>query len=780
MNARNREPVAWLFPGQGAQHKGMGGRDLFDEFAPFVAKADAILGYSIEQLCLEDPGQQLTRTAFTQPALFVVNALSAYRALRQGPRPDYLAGHSLGEFNALHAAGCFDFETGLRLVVERSRLMSEVDGGAMAAVIGLDRDALREELGRAGCSNSLEIANFNSPTQLVVSGEPTGVSAFAAHARQTKLARVIPLAVSAAFHSRQMKPVAARFAQVLMATPMSALHTPVVANLSGDVYPPDDVRPILARQLESSVRWWDGLMTLRGLGVARAMQIGPGKAMANLWDEAAKVEPPVRVFATAAAPAPTLDAAPAAAKSVAQFAAPADASPVALPAAVFAPRANRIGQAFCERHQVRLPYVIGSMFRGIASVEMVVRAGRAGLLGFFGAGGLPLDEVERAILAIRAQLGPDAPFGMNLLASPGQPELEQQTVDLYLKHDITRIEASAFMQIGAPLIEYRFRGATLSNGRAYAPNQVFAKVSRNEVARAFLAAPADALLLRLRDEGRLSAAEVEAARRLPVATELCVEADSGGHTDAGVALTLLPAMVRLRNECAARAPLDALTGIGAAGGLGTPESIAAAFVMGAQFVLVGSVNQCSPEAGTSETVKDMLADLGLHDTAYAPAGDLFITGARVQVVRRGTLFPARANQLYQAYRTHDSLAQLPARTRDTFERFMGRSFDAIWQSTCERLAGTRAGELARLESDQKARMARVFKWYFSRSIEAAMDGTETERANFQIHSGPAMGAFNTFARGGELEHRSRRHVDAIADELMARAQQQLAGQAWTR
>jgi trans-AT polyketide synthase/acyltransferase/oxidoreductase domain-containing protein len=543
----------------------------------------------------------------------------------------------------------------------------------------------------------------------------------------------------------------------------------VVANVTGDLYPPDDVRAILVRQLESSVRWWDGMMTLRRRGVVHARQIGPGKAMSNLWDEALNFAPPA---AREAGPAEHTLARPPVAGAT--FVAEERSAAVALPL-----RAARVGQKFCDRHQVRLPYVIGSMYRGIASVEMITRAARAGLLGFFGAGGLPLDEVERAIVAIRARIGADHPFGMNLLAAPGRSGLEQQTVDLYLKHGIRRIEASAFMQVSAPIVEFRFRGASLRDGRAHAPNQVFAKVSRIEVASAFLAAPNDALLMRLRDDGRLSAAEVEAARRLPVATELCIEADSGGHTDAGVALTLLPAMVRLRNEMAAKTPLDAVTGVGAAGGLGTPESIAAAFVLGAEFVLVGSVNQCSPEAGTSDLVKDMLAELALHDTAYAPAGDLFAAGARVQVVRRGTLFPARANQLYQAYRTHDSIAALPPRTRDAFERFMGASLDAIWDSTRERLARHRPDELTRLEADEKARMARVFKWYFSRSIESAVGGVEAERANFQIHSGPAMGAFNLFARGGAFESRASRHVDAIADELMARAEHQLSRQAWT-
>lgn len=744
----------WLFPGQGAQHKGMGGIELFAAYPQQVAQADAILGYSIAQLCLEDPLHQLGRTAFTQPALFVVNALSTYRALEEGHAPHYLAGHSLGEFNALHAAGCFDFETGLRLVAERSRLMAEVEGGAMAAVIGLGPDELRRELEKAGCADSLEIANINSPTQVVVSGRAAAISALAAYARQSRSAQVIPLAVSAAFHSRQMLPAARAFEQVIQAASMQTMRIPVVANVTGELYPAGDIKPLLARQLSSSVQWWHGLMTLRRVGVDAARQIGPGKAMAKLWEEAARL--------------------PASAPSVAPAHAPGAATPAAISGT------PRLGAQFCARHGLAMPYVAGSMYRGIASVAMVVRAGRAGLLGFFGSGGLPLDQVESALLSIRDQLGPDLPFGMNLLAAPGRPELEQQTVDLYLKHRVRYVEASAFMQVTAWLVQYRFHGAAVRNGRASARNEVFAKVSRAEVASAFLAPPPEALLERLLHQGLLTSGEVEAARRLPVASEICIEADSGGHTDSGVALALLPSMLRLRETSAAARPLDARTGIGAAGGLGTPEAICAAFVLGAEFVVVGSINQCSPEAGTSALVKDILAQVGPHDTAYAPAGDLFVTGAKVQVIKRGTLFPARANQLYQAYRSHDSLATLAPRTRDSIERFMGKDLDTIWEHTREKLGRSRPAELAQLEQNEKARMARVFKWYFSHSIDVAMHGIESERANFQIHSGPAMGAFNNFAQGGELEARERRHVDAIASELMARAQHRLVGQAWLR
>ncbi|GGB95737.1 ACP S-malonyltransferase [Pseudoduganella buxea] len=763
----HKDVTAWLFPGQGAQSKGMGGKELFAEFADMVAQADAILGYSIAQLCLDDPDRQLGRTQFTQPALYVVNALEACRALRAGAVPDWLAGHSLGEYNALQVAGCFDFATGLRLVVARSRLMSQAQGGGMAAVIGLAPDAVRELLRQAGCADDLDIANINSPAQTVVAGALDALDRLGAHARATKAARVVPLAVSAAFHSRYMHDAARQYAAVLDAVTLAPPRIPVVANVTGEPFPADP-KPVLLRQLSSGVRWWDTLMTLRRLGVTDARQVGPGNAMLNLWKEAAAVPAPAAAPVTppvapaAAAPAPAaLPVAPAVAQA-------AVAPPPRAPS-------GRLGTAFCAHHGVRLPYVAGSMYRGIASVPLIARMSRAGLLSFFGTGGLSPDDVRQAIAAIHAESGRSAPFGMNLLATPTRPELEQAMVELFLEHGIEYLEASAFTQVAACIVQFRFRGAGMRGGRAQAVNHVFAKVSRLELARQFLAPPAEELLQRLLLQGRLNADEVAAARRLPVCSDLCIEADSGGHTDSGVALTLLPAIRRVRDELSRTAALDDVVRLGAAGGIGTPEAIAAAFALGAQFVVAGSIHQCTPQAGTSPLAKDMLADMGIHDTAYAPAGDLFGTGARVQVVKRGTLFAARANQLYQAYRTFDGIGSLPGRTRDTIERFMGASLDDVWTLSQARLA-SRPAELAHLQRNEKARMARVFKWYFSRSIAAAMDGTVAEKANFQIHSGSAMGAFNAFAANTGLAGWQERHVDVLAQALMEQAEHQWRSQ----
>jgi trans-AT polyketide synthase/acyltransferase/oxidoreductase domain-containing protein len=269
---------------------------------------------------------------------------------------------------------------------------------------------------------------------------------------------------------------------------------------------------------------------------------------------------------------------------------------------------------------------------------------------------------------------------------------------------------------------------------------------------------------------------------MPVAADVCVESDSGGHTDAGSPYALMPAMARLRDELSARHGYPTPVRLGAAGGLGSPESVAAAFVLGADFVVTGSVNQCSPEAGTSDAVKDLLATLDVQDMAYAPAGDMFETGARVQVVRKGTLFAARANKLYQLYRQHDSLDEIDPETRRTIEeRYFRRSFDEVWDETREYLRKNHASDLERAERSPKAKMALVFRWYFVHSTRVAMSGAGDEHVNYQVHCGPALGAFNRAVAGTRLEPWRARHVDAIADLLMTGAARVLDGslRAWT-
>ncbi|MGW7282864.1 PfaD family polyunsaturated fatty acid/polyketide biosynthesis protein [Streptomyces sp. NPDC054844] len=437
-------------------------------------------------------------------------------------------------------------------------------------------------------------------------------------------------------------------------------------------------------------------------------------------------------------------------------------------------RPEDLGSAdFRADHGVAFAYASGSMYKAIASVELVVRMGRAGLLGYLGAGGLTEDELDASLRRIRAELG-DGPFGVNLLAA--RPDREERTVDTFLRHGVRRIEAASFVQISPALVRYRLTGAhRRSDGAVQTPNRVMAKVSRQEVAEAFLAAPPATIVRDLVAAGRITPEEARLAASVAMCDDLCAEADSGGHTDQRPLTALLPAVLTLRDRVSLSHPAAGRVRIGAAGGIGTPEAAAAAFVMGADFVLTGSINQCTVEAGTSDTAKDLLQRAQVQDTALVPAGDMFEVGTKAQVLRRGLFFPARANKLYELWLRHESLDDLDPDTADHVQRrILGRTFEEVWQEVKDRYASTRPAVIERAEEDPKRRMALIFTWYFAKATRVALEGDADSRVDFQIPCGPALGALNERLRGTPREDWRARHPDDLARLIMTGAAELLS------
>jgi malonyl CoA-acyl carrier protein transacylase len=283
-----------MFPGQGSQAAGMGA-GLFERFPELVEQADMILGYSIKELCLEDPRQELNNTEFTQPALYVVNALSYYSKTQStGSKPDFLAGHSLGEFNALLAAEAFDFATGLRLVRKRGELMSRIANGAMAAILNVSKDELESILKDNGLHN-VDLANYNTPSQIVISGLTEEICKAEPLFQQGKM-RYYRLNTSGAFHSRFMESVKQEFSEFLARFEFSALKLPVIANVTARPYPDDAIRENLTNQLASTVRWSESVRYLMALGVARGAamrfeEVGHGDVLSRLLQTIQKQTP---------------------------------------------------------------------------------------------------------------------------------------------------------------------------------------------------------------------------------------------------------------------------------------------------------------------------------------------------------------------------------------------------------------------------------------------------------------------------------------------------------
>ncbi|MEM9487723.1 MAG: ACP S-malonyltransferase, partial [Myxococcota bacterium] len=272
---------AYMFPGQGSQVKGMGGA-LFDKYSEHTAVADDILGLSIRRLCLENPDGMLKQTQYTQPALYVVNTLMYLdvRATEANP-PDYFIGHSLGEYNALQAAGVFDFATGLRLVKRRGELMAQAAGGAMAAVLNLAPESIAPILRDSGL-DAIDIANFNSPVQTVIAGPKEVITAAQEAFTGREGVRFIPLNVSAAFHSRYMGPTQRDMASALDRVTLSAPTVPVIANVTARPYRSTELKKTLCDQICSPVQWLGSIRYLMDAGVSELQEVGPGKVLTKL------------------------------------------------------------------------------------------------------------------------------------------------------------------------------------------------------------------------------------------------------------------------------------------------------------------------------------------------------------------------------------------------------------------------------------------------------------------------------------------------------------------
>ena len=425
---------------------------------------------------------------------------------------------------------------------------------------------------------------------------------------------------------------------------------------------------------------------------------------------------------------------------------------------------------FKATYGVRYPYIIGAMANGITSVGMVETAARSGMLCFFGAAGLALEDIENAIAKLQKTVG-HLPFGFNLIHSPNEPDLELETVNLYLKHHIGTVSASAYLDLTIPLVYYRVKGIHRNHdGEIITPQKIIAKISRIEVARKFFSPPPEKILKQLLERRWISVEEAELAQFIPVAETMTAEADSGGHTDNQPAISLMPTIIALRDKMARQYKYPRPLSVGLAGGIATPESTAAAFALGAAYVLTGSVNQACVEAGTSETVRVMLSEARQADVTMAPAADMFEMGVKVQVLKRGTMFPFRATKLYDIYSRCESLEDIPDGEKLVLERdFFRRRCEEEWLQTKEFFLKRDPRQIPLAEKNPKHKMALVFRSYLGQSSNWANCGDPTRKIDYQVWCGPSMGAFNEWATGSFLEKPENRSVVIIAHNLLVGA-----------
>jgi PfaD family protein len=410
------------------------------------------------------------------------------------------------------------------------------------------------------------------------------------------------------------------------------------------------------------------------------------------------------------------------------------------------------------------------MANGIASEDLVIALGKNNILGSFGAGGLVPSRIEQAIQRIQAAL-PAAPYAFNLIHSPKEPTIERNTVELYLKYGVTTVEAAAFLNLTPNIVRYRAAGLSLNSANQIEiKNKVIGKISRREVATRFMQ-PAPAKMLReLVAQGLITELQATLAEKIPMADDITVEADSGGHTDNRPLVSLLPSLIALRDEIQQKQAYKIPVRVGAAGGIATPQSALAAFMMGAAYIVTGSINQSCIESGTSTHTKKLLAQIGMADVMMAPAADMFEMGVKLQVVKRGTLFAMRAQKLYDLYKTYEAIEDIPPAEKATLEKQIFRKpLETVWQETVAYFSKRDPEQINKAADNSKRKMALIFRWYLGQSSRWANSGEKGREMDYQIWAGPAMGAFNDWVRGSYLAEPTNRRVADVAQLMMTSA-----------
>ncbi|AJQ96659.1 PfaD family polyunsaturated fatty acid/polyketide biosynthesis protein [Gynuella sunshinyii] len=437
-------------------------------------------------------------------------------------------------------------------------------------------------------------------------------------------------------------------------------------------------------------------------------------------------------------------------------------------AVIPAVQAEDLGDAgFKQCYGTHLAYMGGAMANGISSPAMVIALTRAGALGSYGSGGMSMAAIEDAIKTIQQAIG-DKPFAVNLLHQPGNPDNELALVELLLKYGVRVLEASAFLTLSPAIIYYRLSGlGTSAEGKTIVRNRIIAKISRPELATLFMQPADPKMVAELLASGLINHEQAQLAKHIPVADDITVEADSGGHTDNRPLIALLPAIIALRDRLQEQYGYPQTVRIGAGGGISTPQAALAAFQMGAAYIVTGSINQACVESGTSERVRQLLAQADMADVVMAPSADMFEMGVKVQVLKKGTMFPMNAQKLYELYRSYPSLDAIPAEERLKLEkRILRKTCDEVWVDVQAFFGRLDPKQLQKAALDPKHKMALIFRWYLGKSSGWAIGDVPDRHMDMQIWCGPAMGAFNAWVKDSCLESPENRQVADVARHIV--------------
>lgn len=422
---------------------------------------------------------------------------------------------------------------------------------------------------------------------------------------------------------------------------------------------------------------------------------------------------------------------------------------------------------FLKRYSIKYPYIAGAMANGISSAKLVKTMAENNMLGFFGSAGLDIPTIQKNIIYLQNTLK-DRPFGFNLIHSFGEPDHEMQVVKLYLRHNINLISAAAFIRMTPALVYYRVKGIYEDENKIIVPNNIIAKVSRIEVARHFFSPPPEKIIKKLLKAKLITKTEARLSQFIPMAYDITAEADSGGHTDNRPALSLLPIMLELKNEFMQTKNYDKPLCVGLAGGIATAYSASAAFSMGASYILTGSINQACVEADICDDVKNTLCKAQQADFGMAPSADMFELGAKVQVLKRGTMFCARANKLYKLYQDYESFEKIDEKTKAEIQKkYLQSDFEQAFEDLKDFfIQRNDYDQIKRAQTDTKHKMALVFRAYLGKSSKWAIKGDLKRKMDYQIWCGPSMGDFNQWAKSTFLESFENRKASEIAFNIL--------------
>ena len=740
--------IAYIFPGQGSQFVGMG-KDLFQRYPDFVSKADKVLGYSIEELCTLDPDNKLNNTQYTQPAMYTVNALMYLDKMekQQNIKPNYLAGHSLGEYNALHVAGAFDFEVGLELVKYRAELMAKADNGVMTAVMGLESEEIEKILQENGITE-VDLANLNTKYQTIISGKEIDIDKATILFEQIENVRCVRLNTSGAFHSRQMKAAKEVFEQIIERYEFGNLKIPVISNCTSKPYVHEKISELLVQQICSPVLWFDSMKYIMGhcINAKNIIQVGPGTVLSDMIVKIGYESPDIL---TNAENKNNLANTTKAYKDI-----------------EVNKKISLGNQDFERTLNLKFPYVCGSMYYGIASPEMIIRLAKAGMLGFIGTSICNIESIKRDINIIKNKLDGEV-FGLGVTYNQNVNE-ENSIYNLILSEDIKIIEISDYMSITKNLIKYRVKGMQKSNySNVMQPHHVMAKVSRIEMAELFLKpAPSD-IIEALLEAGEITQNEAECAACVPVADFVSITSENDIHISSVPNFMLLSEIKKLSREIQKEYLFSKCSYIGIAGGIGNPDVIALSFLLGADYVVSGSINQCCKQANISDITKNILATVDIHDCEYVPDLKNMELGIKMNVVRKGLLFPARANKLFDLYKRYNAIDEIEADVIHSIETRIFKKNINTFSKESEKFFSE--SELKTFNTNPKSKLLHIIKCYYQVALHDAIEGNENNKINFLIKCNPTMGFFNRWAKGKSIENWIDRDVDKIGIMMLEEA-----------